>query len=222
MTFTWKSMFRLAWGQTTPGPSPPGGPEIWVREGEGGAEGGSRHATPSPRVLFSSSLRLSQRFLSSWATMACGTVVSPAFLSHSLCPGHVGGGQCPLALQPRTCISKQLHTQSGLSSVVHQYFQIPGHRPLELLTWHLGLLGLILGRDPPLASVRAAGVVQQRGEHSAGAGTHPSLRFHSLLWAPGAGRRGSPLLPGEDDAHLSGLWGGSPEVFAGCEVLRRP
>lgn len=114
------------------------------------------------------------------------------------------------------------YTQSGLSGVVHQYFQIPGHRPLELLTWHLGLLGLILGRDPPLASVRAAGVVQQRGEHSAGAGTHPSLRFHSLLWAPGAGRRGSPLLPGGDDAHLSGLWGGSPEVFAGCEVLRRP
>ena len=112
MTFTWKSMFPLAWGQTTPGPPPSGGPERWVREGEGGAEGGSRHATPSPRVLFSSSLRLSQRFLSSWARMACGTVVSPAFLSHSLCPGRVGGGQCPLALQPRTCISKQLHTHT--------------------------------------------------------------------------------------------------------------
>ena len=48
------------------------------------------------------------------------------------------------------------HTQSRLSCVVHQYFQIPGHRPLELLTWHLGLLGLIPGRDPPLPSGQQA------------------------------------------------------------------
>ena len=43
--------------------------------------------------------------------------------------------------------------------MVHQYFQIPGHRPLELLTWHLGLLGLIPGRDPPLPSVQGAGLL---------------------------------------------------------------
>ena len=59
----------------------------------------------------------------------------------------------------RTHTHTHTHTQSRLSCVVHQYFQIPGHRPLELLTWHLGLLGLIPGRDLPLPSVRGAGLL---------------------------------------------------------------
>ena len=97
-------------------------------------------------------------------------------------------------------------------------------RPLELLTWHLGLLGLmpgwdpplpsvrgagllglILDRDPPLPSVPAAGVVKRRESSQLRPRTRSSLRFCALLWDPRAGRWGSlvsssPVLPGGDDA----------------------
>ena len=72
-----------------------------------------------PKGSVSSWLPLFQYVLSSWARMACWTAVSPAFLSHSLCPGHMGGGRCQLTLQPRTCISKQLHTHTRAHTHTH-------------------------------------------------------------------------------------------------------
>ena len=88
----------------------------------------------------------------------------------------------------------------------------------------------VAGADPgpgPTTAVWATGVVKRRESSQLGPGTRSSLVSALFCGTPGAGRWGSlvsfsPLLPGGDDAHLTGSWGVSTEVFADCKMLCKP
>ena len=97
--------------------------------------------------------------------------------------------------QTHTDTRARTHTQTHMRVRAHTHTHthtlhgssvLPDTRPQAPRTSHVAprVAGLIPGRDPPLPSVRGAGVVKRRERSQPGLGTRSSLRFCFLLWVP--------------------------------------
>ena len=89
--------------------------------------------------------------------------------------------------QTHTQTHRHRHTQTHTDThTLHGSSVLPDTRPQAPRTSHVAprVAGLIPGRDPPMPSVRGAGVVKRRERSQPRLGTRSSLCFCFLLWDP--------------------------------------